>query len=103
MWKLKTPNWKVIKIHQFDSLALVSIFLHMLQCYNGILILTSNRVGTVDEAFKSRIQLVLHYDNLTESQRRKIWRNFFNRLKSLDEGSIDYDDLTDHVDVLGEE
>lgn len=37
--------------------ALVSVFLRMLEYYEVILILTSNRVGTFDEAFKSRIQL----------------------------------------------
>ena len=83
--------------------ALVSVFLHVLEYYSGILILTSNRVGTFDEAFKSRIQLVLHYENLVEPQRRKIWRNFFSRLKELDEANIDYEDLTDHIDELGRE
>lgn len=52
--------------------------------YEGIMVLTSNRVGTFDEAFKSRIQLSLHYENLTEGQRKKIWKNFLNRLKGLD-------------------
>ncbi|KAI0467033.1 P-loop containing nucleoside triphosphate hydrolase protein [Xylaria cf. heliscus] len=42
------------------------------------LILPFDRVGSFDETFKSRIQLALHYDNLMEPQRRKIWRNFFN-------------------------
>lgn len=65
--------------------ALVSVFLRVLEYYDGILILTSNRVGTFDEAFKSRIQLSLHYDNLNQSQRMKIWKNFFNRLRSLEE------------------
>ncbi|KAI1496448.1 P-loop containing nucleoside triphosphate hydrolase protein [Biscogniauxia marginata] len=64
--------------------ALVSVFLRVLEYYEGILILTSNRVGTFDEAFKSRIQLSLHYENLTKGQRSKIWRNFLNRLKDLD-------------------
>ncbi|KAI0971024.1 P-loop containing nucleoside triphosphate hydrolase protein [Xylaria arbuscula] len=68
--------------------ALVSVFLRVLEYYEGILILTSNRVGTFDEAFKSRIQLALHYQNLTESQRRKIWKNFFSRLKGLDADSL---------------
>ncbi len=36
--------------------ALVSVFLRVLDYYQGILILTSNRVGTFDEAFKSRVQ-----------------------------------------------
>lgn len=45
---------------------LVSVFLRVLEYYEGILILTSNRVGTFDEAFKSRILLSLDYDNLSE-------------------------------------
>lgn len=35
--------------------ALVSVFLRVLEYYEGILILTSNRIGTFDEAFKSRV------------------------------------------------
>ncbi|KEZ40093.1 hypothetical protein SAPIO_CDS9107 [Scedosporium apiospermum] len=65
--------------------ALVSVFLRVLEYYEGILILTSNRVGTFDEAFKSRILLSLHYEPLTKEQRRKIWKNFFDRLKTLEE------------------
>lgn len=64
--------------------ALVSVFLRVLEYYEGILILTSNRVGTFDEAFKSRIQLSLHYENLTEGQRGRVWKNFLNRLKDLE-------------------
>jgi SpoVK/Ycf46/Vps4 family AAA+-type ATPase len=63
--------------------ALVSVFLRVLEYYEGILILTSNRVGTFDEAFKSRIQLALHYENLDRSQRQKIWTNFLRRLKDM--------------------
>jgi SpoVK/Ycf46/Vps4 family AAA+-type ATPase len=37
--------------------ALVSVFLRTLEYFEGILILTSNRVGTFDEAFKSRLVL----------------------------------------------
>ena len=75
----------------------------MLEYNVGILILTSNRVGTFDEAFKSRIQLALHYDNLTASQQKKVWRNFLNRLKVLDSENIDFDDIIDHIDELGQE
>jgi hypothetical protein len=42
-------------------------------------------VGTFDEAFKSRIQLSLHYENLNKGQRMKIWKNFFRRLETLEE------------------
>ncbi len=51
----------------------------------GILILTSNRVGTFDEAFKSRIQLNLRYKNLEKTQRHKIWENFIKRLETLEQ------------------
>ncbi|KAF7502676.1 hypothetical protein GJ744_005264 [Endocarpon pusillum] len=80
--------------------ALVSVFLRALEYYSGILILTSNRVGTFDEAFKSRIQLALHYENLTVSQRRKIWRNFINRLRTFEDPNADFDDIMDHIDDL---
>ena len=49
------------------------------------MILTSNRVGTFDEAFKSRIQLALHYPNLDQGQRLKIWTDFIARLEVLGE------------------
>ncbi|KAI8626648.1 hypothetical protein F5Y19DRAFT_217040 [Xylariaceae sp. FL1651] len=64
--------------------ALVSVFLRVLEYYDGILILTSNRVGTFDEAFRSRIQLTLRYEKLNEHQRYKIWENFIRRLETLD-------------------
>ncbi|KAF5535709.1 AAA family ATPase [Fusarium phyllophilum] len=64
--------------------ALVSIFLRVLEYYDGILILTSNRVGIFDEAFKSCIQLNLRYKNLDRDKRLQIWENFFTRLKRLE-------------------
>ncbi|KAK5625849.1 hypothetical protein RRF57_001565 [Xylaria bambusicola] len=64
--------------------ALVSVFLRVLEYYDGILILTSNRVGTFDEAFRSRIQLTLRYENLSQIQRHKIWENFVRRLEALE-------------------
>ncbi|CAN9145115.1 unnamed protein product [Alternaria alternata] len=58
----------------------------------------------VDEAFKSRIQLALHYDNLGPAQRKKIWRNFITRMKTLEESSsADMEDILDHVDELSKE
>ncbi|KAH8722459.1 P-loop containing nucleoside triphosphate hydrolase protein, partial [Phaeosphaeriaceae sp. PMI808] len=62
-------------LNDLERNALVSVFLRVLEYYEGILILTSNRVGTFDEAFKSRIQLSPHYENLNKAQRQKIWKN----------------------------
>lgn len=83
--------------------ALVSVFLRVLEYYEGILILTSNRVGTFDEAFKSRIQLALHYPNLGPYQRLRIWENFLDRLERIDTDSIDLADIRDHLDDLSKE
>lgn len=83
--------------------ALVSVFLRVLEYYDGILILTSNRVGTFDEAFRSRIQLALHYPNLGPQQRFRIWQTFIDRLEPQDGEAIDVADLRDHLDVLKDE
>ncbi|KAM7203291.1 putative AAA domain containing protein [Rhypophila sp. PSN 637] len=83
--------------------ALVSVFLRALEYNEGILILTTNRVGTFDEAFKSRIQLALRYEKLRTDQRKQIWRNFMERLKTLAEeerNSIDFSNVTLHLNEL---
>lgn len=80
--------------------ALVSVFLRALEYYDGILILTTNRVGTFDEAFKSRIQLSLRYQALTEEQRRVIWENFCTRIGEIDEDNVDVADLRRNINEL---
>ncbi|KIW17803.1 hypothetical protein PV08_04998 [Exophiala spinifera] len=82
--------------------ALVSTFLRVLEYFNGILILTSNRVGRFDEAFRSRIMLALHYKPLTHDQRRQVWRNFFRRLKDLEESKVNLENLMRHVEDLAD-
>lgn len=49
------------------------------------MILTSNRVGTFDEAFQSRIRVALRYEPLTSNSRKAIWRNFFEMIEEDDE------------------
>ncbi|KAH8435031.1 uncharacterized protein LDX57_012660 [Aspergillus melleus] len=58
--------------------ALVSVFLRVLEYYEGILFLTTNRVGTFDEAFKSRINVSLYYPPLTWYQTKRIWTSHIN-------------------------
>lgn len=53
--------------------SLVTVFLRVLEYYRGILFLTTNRVGNFDDAFKSRMHVILHYPPLTETQSDKIW------------------------------
>lgn len=61
--------------HDLERNALVSIFLRVLEYYEGILFLTTNRVGNIDPAFQSRIHVSIAYSNLTAESRRAIWSN----------------------------
>jgi len=45
--------------------AVTSVFLRSLEYYAGILFLTTNRVGAIDPAFRSRIQMSLFYHKLS--------------------------------------
>jgi SpoVK/Ycf46/Vps4 family AAA+-type ATPase len=81
--------------------AIVSVFLRALEYYDGILILTTNRVGTFDEAFKSRIHLAIPYFNLNEEQRLEIWRNFMDVLRRSKQ-PIDVQDLEMNVHKLAQ-
>ena len=38
--------------------------------------LTTNRVTTLDEAFKSRISIAIKYRDLDKDARRQVWENF---------------------------
>lgn len=79
-----------------------SVFLRILEYYDGILILTSNRVGIFDEAFKSRIQVSLHYQDHTASTRKAIWKNFIDMLES-DSANANIGELEDHLEELAQE
>lgn len=52
-----------------------------MEYYQGILILTTNRVGAFDDAITSRVHIILHYKDLSDADREKIWTNNFNRLE----------------------
>ncbi|RYP44532.1 hypothetical protein DL768_009027 [Monosporascus sp. mg162] len=65
--------------------ALVSVFLRVLEYYSGILFLTTNRVGTLDEAFKSRIHLSLYYQPLSRDQTLGIFEVNLRKLHTIEE------------------
>jgi SpoVK/Ycf46/Vps4 family AAA+-type ATPase len=58
---------------------LVSIFLRVLEYYQGIMFLTTNLFGDIDDAFRSRIHIHLLYPPLTHENRQKIWEKFMDR------------------------
>jgi hypothetical protein len=65
---------------------LVSVFLRLLEYYSGIMILTTNRMRSIDPAFESRVDITLSYNSLTETDRRQVWKNF---LATLNPGAVD--------------
>lgn len=71
---------------------LVSIFLRLLEYYKGIMILTTNRMRSMDTAFESRVDITLSYNALNEVDRRKVWSNFVATFDAED-FDISYDDL----------
>jgi AAA+ superfamily predicted ATPase len=75
-------------LHDLHRNAMVSVFLRVLEYYSGILFLTTNRVTTFDDAFKSRIHIPIRYTDLTVDSRRQIWRNFCKKVP----GGVDVTD-----------
>jgi hypothetical protein len=73
--------------------AMVGIFLRLLEYYEGILFLTTNRADNIDEAFYSRISLAMYYEALDEATRAKVWANLFATYKV--EG-VNPEDLASH-------
>lgn len=58
-----------------DRNALVSVLLRCLEYYEGIIILTTNRIKSIDVAVQSRMHLAIQYRNLTKEQMVAIYKN----------------------------
>lgn len=55
-------------------------FLRVLEYYQGILFLTTNRIRVFDEAFKSRVHFTIRYPALDSPSRQRLWELFISRL-----------------------
>ena len=56
------------------------VFLRTLEYFNGILFLTTNRIGTFDQAFQSRVHVTLGLPALDGDRRAEVWDIFFEDL-----------------------
>lgn len=70
--------------HDLERNKLVSIFLRVLEYYEGLLFLTTNRVDNIDAAFQSRIHISMAYPDLTVESRRHIWENFLKGMNVVE-------------------
>lgn len=106
-------------VHDLQRNGLVSIFLRLLEYFQGILFLTTNRVETFDEvrppppfirtplqltlqAFQSRIHIALRYNDLDRKAKRIIWKTFLDMV-SLEEATIATTPTTTREIVSGSE
>ncbi|KAK6845670.1 AAA family ATPase [Apiospora arundinis] len=71
-------------VQSTDKNALVSVFLRVLEYYQGIMFLTTNQIAEFDIAIPSRIHLAIQYKSLREDQMRGIFKGFLDRLNRDD-------------------
>ena len=75
--------------HHLQHNTLVSVFLRQLEYFQGVMILTTNRVTVFDEAVQSRIHLGIKYDQLSKKAKAEIWSAFIqqaNKVSTTGEG-----------------
>lgn len=58
--------------------AMVSVLLRLFEYHQEVIFLTTNHIGRIDAAFKSRIAIALRYPDLDEHARQLIWVRFLN-------------------------
>jgi hypothetical protein len=87
---------------------IITVFLRTLEYYNGILFLTTNRVGTFDEAFTSRIHISLYYPPLSQSSTLAVFQVNLKRIqarfekkKERGEASLEIDERSINDFILG--
>lgn len=71
-----------------SNLTLWKVFLRVLEYYEGIMILTTNRISSFDSAFTSRIHLAIKYHPLSPTARRDLWKTFL--LKASPHSDLDW-------------
>ena len=59
--------------------AMVSVMLRLVEYHRGILFLTSNRLDSLDPAFRTRITLALRYEPLDAAGRAQVWDGIDSR------------------------
>ncbi|ORY70361.1 uncharacterized protein BCR38DRAFT_332538 [Pseudomassariella vexata] len=65
--------------------AMVSTILRILEYYKGVLFLTTNRPGVLDESLKSRVHVSLHYPALDLPKTQEIFKTNLDRLELIED------------------
>ncbi|KAF3938172.1 Spastin [Dactylella cylindrospora] len=59
---------------ELERNAIAAVWLRMIEYFEGVLFLTTNRLQDCDDAFRSRIHLTIELPRLSEVQRVNIWK-----------------------------
>jgi hypothetical protein len=86
--------------HDLERNQIVGVFLRMLEYYQGILFMTTNRVQQIDPAFNSRIHLSLNYPELDAIARARIWKTFLGKIASSKGEAINCAITEEEIDRL---
>lgn len=84
--------------------ALVSVLLRVLEYYEGIIFMTTNRIRAIDVAVISRIHLAVRYDDLHSQQRANIFAYYLDQLQEEAPTLIteeDRDAIDDFIEIHG--
>jgi AAA+ superfamily predicted ATPase len=57
------------------------VLLRVLEYYQGIIILTTNRITSLDVAVQSRIHLAIRYEDLSKKYKQEIFKFFLDQLE----------------------
>ncbi|KAF6802117.1 AAA family [Colletotrichum sojae] len=86
-------------IRSTDKNALVSVFLRVLEYYQGIMFLTTNQIAEFDVAIPSRIHVAIRYQTLDSKQMEAIFAGFLDKLD--EKGLVDeYDEIKEWLDEV---
>lgn len=70
--------------------AIVAEFLRSLEYFHGLLFMTTNRIGDVDDAILSRCIATIHYETPSPADARRLWRMQAEQVGAyLDDGLIE--------------
>ncbi|KAL4733400.1 P-loop containing nucleoside triphosphate hydrolase protein [Aspergillus similis] len=69
--------------------SLVTVFLRILEYYDGILILTTNRIKTFDVAVQSRVHLAIRYNKMSSDHLKQLFKQFIDELNDEVENPVD--------------
>lgn len=92
-WLQRATDWRAIilideadvflekrNVKDLQRNSLVSVFLSCLEYYRGMIFLTTNRIGQIDDAFLSRVSLALTYHKLGPGSQKRLWHGFLQKL-----------------------